>query len=201
MSEAQHLVEQASHGDPIAVQALLERYLPGLRAFIRLRVGEVIREKESTSDLAQSVCLEVLAHMDRFQYRGEVGFKNWLFTTALRKIANRYKYYGADKRDVAREVSAVTPPGSSGSAANLLECYHSFYTPSQDAMQREEVARIEGAFDQLPENYREVITLSRVVGLSRAEIAAELNTTEDTVRGLLSRALSRLSTILDRPTG
>jgi RNA polymerase sigma-70 factor (ECF subfamily) len=156
-------------------------------------VGEVIREKESTSDLAQSVCLEVLAHMDRFQYRGEAGFKSWLYTTALRKIANRYKYYGAEKRDAAREVAPAP-----ASAASLLDCYQSFCTPSQDAIQREELARIESAFDQLPENYREVITLSRVVGLSRAEIATELGTTEDAVRGLLSRALSRLSTILDR---
>jgi RNA polymerase sigma-70 factor, ECF subfamily len=134
--------------------------------------------------------------MDRFQYRGEAGFKSWLYTTALRKIANRYKYYGAEKRDVGREVAAAP---SSASAASLLDCYHTFYTPSQDAIQREELARIESAFDQIPDNYREVITLSRVVGLSRAEIAAELGTTEDAVRGLLSRALSRLSTILDRP--
>src|SRR5262245_27647246 len=171
------LVEQARQGDRPAVHTLLERYLPGLRAFIRLRTGALIRDKESTSDLAQSVCREILAHMDRFQYRGEAGFKNWLYKTALRKISNRYKYYGAEKRDAAREVAGRSPGrGSAESTAQLLDCYQTFWTPSQDVAQKEELARIEAAFDQLPDNYREVITLSRVVGLSRAEIAAELET-------------------------
>src|SRR5262245_37283665 len=177
MSDAtKALIQSAAEGSAASVDTLLARYRRGLRAFIRLRSGAAVRAKESTSDLAQSVCREVLERLDRYQYQGEEGFKYWLYTTALRKIADRYKYYGAEKRDAAREVAAAT--GSTDSAASLLDCYQSFCTPSQDAMQREELARIEGAFDQLPENYREVITLSRVVGLSRAEIAAELATTE-----------------------
>jgi len=59
--------------------------------------------KESASDLVQSVCLEILQHLDRFRYRGEAGFKHWLYTTALRRIVNKHEFNTAAKRDVRRD--------------------------------------------------------------------------------------------------
>ena len=188
------LIDQASHGEAQALDELLGRYLPGLRAFIRLRAGALVRAKESTSDLAQSVCREILQHMDRYQFQGEANFKHWLYTTALRKIANRHEYYGADKRDPAKEVGG-SPSASDGP---VLECYRSFYTPSEHAMMREELARVEQAFERLPEDYREVIVLARVVGLSRAEIAEKMGRTEGAVRTLLSRALAELAELVTK---
>ena len=51
-------------------------------------------------------------------------------------------------------------------------------TPSQIAVAGElrEAARV--AIDALPDDYREVIVLSRVVGLDRAEVAAQMERTE-----------------------
>ena len=59
--------------------------------------------------------------------------------------------------------------------------------------------RIERAFEQMPEEYREVITLAHLVGLSRAEIAQQLGKSEGAVRVLLHRALARMSSILSGP--
>jgi DNA-directed RNA polymerase specialized sigma24 family protein len=42
-----------------------------------------------------------------------------------------------------------------------------------------------------------VLTLSRVLGLSNAQIAVELGKSDGAVRTLLSRALVRLSALLD----
>lgn len=192
------LIGEASHGEAQAIDVLLSRYLPGLRAFIRLRAGALVRNKESTSDLAQSVCREILQHMERFQFHGEANFKHWLYTTALRKICNRYEYYGAGKRDVAKEI-AVEPAAGSQDDGQVLECYRSFYTPSEQAMMREELARVEQAFEKLPDEYREVIVLARVVGLSRAEIAEQMGKTEGAVRTLLSRALAELAEMVTKP--
>jgi RNA polymerase sigma-70 factor (ECF subfamily) len=155
-----------------------------------------MRAKESTSDLAQSVCREVLEHLDRYQYQGEEGFKYWLYTTALRKIADRHKYYGAEKRDAAREVQ----PAEHSAAANidqLIDCYRSVFTPSQNAMRREDIERLEAAFDQLPEDQREVISLAHIVGLSRAEIAERMGRTDGAVRTLLWRGLATLAELVD----
>ncbi|MCA8975247.1 MAG: hypothetical protein KDC98_11025, partial [Planctomycetes bacterium] len=61
MSDHRDLVDSASHGDPQAVEELLVRHLPRLRAFVRLRSPFALRARESCSDLVQSVCREVIA--------------------------------------------------------------------------------------------------------------------------------------------
>ncbi len=52
-------------GDPESIEALLAEHLPGLRAYVRLRMGPDLRAKESASDLVQSACCEILEHSDR----------------------------------------------------------------------------------------------------------------------------------------
>ena len=102
-SSSPDLLRQASGGDDAALGELLARHLPGLRAYVRQRTGQAIRARESVSDLVQSVCREVIQHADRFQYGGEVGFKPWLYKTALRKIANRLLGAGDPAVDEMRE--------------------------------------------------------------------------------------------------
>jgi len=191
MEESHKLVERAQHGDESAMEVLIARYLPGLLAYVRLRAGPLVKAKESASDIVQSVAREVIENFDRFQYRGEPGFKRWLYATALRKLCDRDKYYRAHKRDAARE-----QPGELDEAI-LLQQYRSFYTPSRQASAREELQRVEQAFEQLPESMQEVIVLAKIVGLSRGEIATQLGKTDVAVRAMLARALSRLSEMLD----
>jgi RNA polymerase sigma-70 factor (ECF subfamily) len=192
MSESARLLREASGGNPAAMAELLARHLPGLHAFVRLQAGEAIRRKESISDLVQSVCREVLENAAEFQYRGETQFRQWLFTTALRKIIDRDRYYRAEKRDAARE----QPFADDGSNADLLACYGTFCSPSQDAIAHEELARIEAAFGRLADDQREVLIQARIIGLSNAQIAEQIGRTEDAVRALLGRALARLATLL-----
>ena len=195
MESEEHLVTQASHGDEIAVESLLARHLPGLRAFIRLRAGKLIRAKESCSDLVQSVAREALMDLDGFEYRGEKAFRQWLYKRGLHKIINRAEYYQAEKRAAAREIpmqGTNTSPGE-----DLLACYANFGTPSREAMGAEAMLRLEEAMDQLPEDYREAITLHRLVGLSQKEIAETMGRSEGAVRNLIYRGLARLTVMMD----
>ena len=182
--------EVARSRDPGAVDALLQRHLPGLRAFVRLRVTAALRAKESCSDLVQSVCKDLLQNIDHFEYQGEAPFKGWLFTSALNKIREHERYFSREKRDVNREVRL-----SDAEARSLADCYASCMSPSCEAMVHEKIALIEVAFDRLPEDYREVLTLKRCAGLNHAEIARIMGRSEGAVRTLLSRALTRLSGI------
>ena len=188
------LAERAAAGDREAVDRLLERHLPELRAFVRLRAGEALRARESTSDLVQSTCREVLVHMDRFRFPDDHAFRRWLLTTAQRKIADRVDHYTALKRDARRE----TPLASEGGAddGRLLACYGRFSTPSHQAVVADEVQRIERAFDQLTDEQREVVTLAHVAGLSRREIAEQLGKSENAVRIVLHRALARVADLV-----
>jgi RNA polymerase sigma-70 factor (ECF subfamily) len=187
------LVTHASQGDAEAMDALLERHLPGLRAYVRLHAGPLLRQRESCSDLAQSVCREVLQAMRGFEYRGEAPFCKWLYQKALSKLQMRQRYYLADKRSPARERALADEGGT-----QLREIYASICSPSQVAIRNEDLALLEATFDQLPDDYRKVISLAHIVGLAHAEIAEEMGRSEIAVRSLLHRALARLGWLLHR---
>lgn len=166
------------------METLVARFLPALRAFVRLRMGPELRAKEESCDIVQSVAREVLDHAERFQHGGESGFRDWLFTTAHRKVVNHLVHWRAQKRSSGRD--AVLPEELAGLVP----------TPSRHASAREELAAVEGAFDSLSEEQREVVTCSRLLGLSHAEIAQRLDKTEVAVRKILSRGLARLAAVL-----
>ena len=197
--DSRELAEDAAAGDAGAVEELLARHLAELRAFVRLRAGPLVRARESSSDLVQSVCRDVLSNMERFRHPSDNAFKRWLFKTAVRKIHDRREYYLAEKRDALRSVPIAetgdeAPGGIRGS--QLVDLYRTFTSPSHRAMVGDEIARVESAFDQLTEEEREVVTLAHLVGLSRAEIADQLERSEGAVRVLLHRTLAKLADLL-----
>jgi RNA polymerase sigma-70 factor (subfamily 1) len=177
------------------IERLLEEHLGSLRAFLRLRAGAGVRARLGHSDLVQSVCREVLQSKERIEFQGDAAFRSWLYTAALRKLVEHDRRLHAEKRDVRREI-AVDAEG--GIDAALVQGYATVTTPSLVAMGNEGAAKLEEAFDELSEEHREVITLARVVGLSHAEIAAQLGKNEEACRQLLRRALVRLSMALEK---
>lgn len=192
MDDTQRLAELAARGDTDALGKLLDRHLPSVRAFVRAHMGPHLRARESSSDLVQSVCRELLTHQERFQHPGEHGFEAWLYTTARRKIANRARDLGRDKRDAQREVGGLEASAIDGLGA----AYARMSSPSGNALRREEIAQLEAAIDQLPDEQKEVLTLAHLAGLSRAEIGAHMGKTEEAVRALLHRAKARLSILM-----
>lgn len=196
---AQDLLARAAAGDAAAKERLLIGNLPRLEAYLRLQAGAAVRRKESIRDLVQSVCLEVLRDLPEFEFRGEAQFRHWLCKHALHKLINKREYYGAGKRDIARERSAARRAADSD--ASVLECYATLCTPSRVASGEEQLRRFEAAFDALPDDYKEAIALSRIVGLEYPEIAAQLQRSEGAVRNLVYRGLAKLSAVLQPPDG
>lgn len=187
-------IAAARRGEARAVDSLFARNMPPLVAFIRARAGKAIAARESAVDIAQSVFREVLQDVDNIELKGEGAFRNWLFMQATRKVLDRAKFHGRDRRAAAKEV----PIPEVGPAADaLLACYASIATPSQHAAAKEELARFEAAVQELPEAQRDAVTMSRLMGLDYAQIAQQMNTTESAVRGLVARGLAALSSQLD----
>lgn len=174
---------------PPDVPALIAAHLPALRAFVRLNVDSFLRERESCSDLVQSVCKDLLGRHGTFEWRDPRAFRNWLYTAVLNKIRDHERWFHAEKRDPAREVRL-------DDAGDLARCYSSVLSPSQHAIAKERAELLERAFERMPESYREVLTLSRILGQSHEEIAESLGKTATNVRVLLCRALARLTTVL-----
>ncbi|MBL8729258.1 MAG: sigma-70 family RNA polymerase sigma factor [Planctomycetes bacterium] len=184
------LVAAAAQQDRAAVEQLLVRHLPGLEAFVRLRMGPALRGLATAPDLVQSVCRDVLGDLDGFEFRGEAPFRAWLYVCAENKLREKHRFHHRDKRDVA---AAVPLPD----ASTFLPAYRTLCTPSRDVEMRETIRRIEAAFDQLPDDYREAVTLHKLCGLSHREIAERMQRSEGAVRNLVYRGISRLALLVD----
>lgn len=184
---------RAQQGDRQAQGALLEEHLDGLRAFVRLKSGRLLRDRISASDLVQSACRDALQGLERVECADEAAFRAWLYRVALHKVLAQVDRVTAQRRDARREVAFDALPDPEG----LLQCYGVVCSPSRDAIAQEEVARIEAAFDQLSEEQREVLLMARLEGRPHRDIATELGKSEAAVRQLLSRARARLGLILD----
>ncbi|MCP3915265.1 MAG: sigma-70 family RNA polymerase sigma factor [bacterium] len=157
--------------------------MPGLAAYVRLNAGAELRARESTLDIVQSACREVLERLPKFRiYRDEVDFKRWLYRTVQRKIVARARKAVLPMRSLTEKEAEVVLDGCSG-----------FFSPSRQAAAREELTRVEEAFRQLPDDYREVIVQAHILGRSRSEIAADSGRSPGAVRALLCRAVARLA--------
>lgn len=181
--------EQARRGDGAALERLVASYLPQLHAFVRVRLGGRVRARESSMDIVQSACRELLTDPSRHEFRGEERFRGWLFTTALNKLREKYRFHGRDRRSPEHEQEL--------DADDLLPAAH-FLTPSVDAIGRETALALDAAMQALSEEHREVITMARIVQLPHAAIAELMGRSEEAVRQLLVRALRRLADELRR---
>lgn len=188
--EVAGLVGQATSGDPAALHALLERYLPDLDGYVRRHTGAQLAQKESRSDLVQSVCREVLEDLagGGFEWRGEAPFRQWLYQAALNKIQGKARFHGAQRRALDRE----QPLSEAGAQLDVQR------TPSMSAADAEERERFRRALAQLPDAQRQIVEWSHFEGLPHKQIAERLGVTEAHSRVLLSRALAQLAKIATR---
>lgn len=193
---SRELIEQARAGDPGARESLVEAHLGALRAFVRLRLGAALRRRETSLDLVQSVVREALEDLTRFEYRGEQSFRQWLLRRAENKIRDRARFWRRDRRTSERETT-VDGARDDGDSREVEEQLTTFFTPSRHASAREELERVERAFRELPDDWRSVILMARVLGMSHEEIGREIGRSALATRTLLCRALARLTTLME----
>lgn len=184
------LYERGTTGDAASLDALLARYMPQLHAYVHVRLSADVRARESSMDVVQSLCRDLLGERGKFEFRGEERFRAWLFTAALNKMRDKHKFHRVAGRDVRREAAAMNDLH-----ATLAQ---SLLTPSQDAIASEASRGLVAAMASLSEDHREVITLARIVKLPHRVIAEVMERSEPAVRQLLGRALFELSEELRR---
>jgi RNA polymerase sigma-70 factor (ECF subfamily) len=187
------LVTRAAAQQADAIEQLLVQHLPGLQAWLRLRMGPLLRARETPEDLVQSVAREVLGDLGRFEWRGEAAFRHWLYVKAQRKLIDRARFVAASCRRPDKE-QPLDALATGAAIAGMLPGV----TPSAAAIAEEEIVRIEGAFAELPSDHQEAISLHRLCGMDYAEIAVRMQRSEGAVRNLVYRGLSKLLLRLGR---
>lgn len=189
---SQVLLQEFRGGDNRAGDQLLRRYQPWLRFLACREVDTRYRGKFDASDIVQQALLEAVRDMSQFRGQTEEEFRAWLRTILAHVLAHEFRRYrGTQKRDVTQEVSLNH--SLQHSSAWLSEALAGSVTsPSLQAARNEEELRLADVLTRLPDDYREVILLRNLEGLSHEEVARRMGRGVGAVRMLWVRALARL---------
>ncbi len=186
------LLHQARSGNSDQLGRLLEMYRHYLRLLARVEIGRNLQAKLDASDLVQDTLLEAHRNFPKFRGAGETQFVCWLRQIMAASLANLLRrYLGTQGRDVRLERDLAVHLDQS---SRLLDrgLVAPISSPSQQASRREQVVLLADALALLPEDYREVIVLRHLEGLSFAEVGQRMGRSLDSVEKLWVRGLARL---------
>jgi RNA polymerase sigma-70 factor (ECF subfamily) len=169
------LLDRARAGDREALETLLRVEDSRLRDWLRTRMGARLRRRLGEDDALQETYARAVESFASFEDRGEGSLFRWLCSIGEHVILK------------AAEVERRKP---------LLTLRHEVeargITGSHAARREERFERLQSAVDGLPDDYRTVVRLARIEGVSVAEIARRMGRSPAAVSMLLSRALRKL---------
>lgn len=192
----QILVEQAQGGDRDALNQLCNRYLQRVFAAVRIRLGAKLRRRVESCDIVQSVMMEAVRGIDRFEFRTEGAFLNYLNKLVENRIRDKADHWAAQKRNPDREVSVYGARSQDAAIPLDIPEDSGALTPSRVLSLKEDLSRLETAMDLLAEKsteYWDLVVAVKIEGRTYREIAEETGTSEDAVRMRLKRATVALA--------
>ena len=191
--KTQHLVTLAREGDETALNQLCRVYAARVLWLVRLRMGKELRSRLESMDVVQDVLIYAVRDLGDFTYKTEGDFVRWLSGVVENRLRDNLDKLHADKRDIRKEVrlnsDRIATENSIVGAAEPIDTK----TPSAIMSKSEDFDRLAKAIDTLKPEYREVIVLTKIEGLSYQEIGDKLGKSADAVRMLVSRAMGALS--------
>jgi RNA polymerase sigma-70 factor (ECF subfamily) len=173
--EVLQLLERARGGDREAFEGLVSPLRVELLQRIRLKIGASLRENLEPEDVLQEVQLRALHSISRFRWQGDGSFEAW-----LDGIAANFILHSAKAHRRRREFQIVREPCASDPS------------PSHKERRNERFERLKKSVEELPEDYRVAMRLSRIEGLSIRDTAKRMGRSESAVKNLLFKAMKRL---------
>lgn len=191
--QTQRLVMLAQDGDKAALDQLCKTYNDRILRIIRMRMGPELRSKLQSMDLVQDAFISAIRGLDNFTYKNEGDFMRWVSKIAENRIRDNIDNLHAKKRDIRKETPLNNNRSDTQDSYIGMTGPVDTTTPSIIMSKREDLNKLEKAMDKLKPEYREVITLTKIEGLTYKEAAEKLGKGPDAVRMLLSRAMTALS--------
>ncbi|TAG09729.1 MAG: sigma-70 family RNA polymerase sigma factor [Verrucomicrobia bacterium] len=180
----QDLIIRSQQGDTRAFDALILKYGDKLYGL----VYNMTCHKEDTHDLLQDIFARAYRSLDKF--RGHASFYTWLYQIAVNQTLNflkkRKRRTGISLNDL--DASAWLEPAL---VDNAIES-----NPERQSQLHHLQRKLNEAMTKLSEPHRLVVTLFDIQGMSHAEIAKVLSTSEGTIRSRLHYAHLQLQSTL-----
>ena len=164
--------------DPQARDVLLARIRDMAVRYCRVRLGRFGAE-DTAQDVAQEVCMAVVAALPTYQERG-LPFEAFVYTITSRKLVD------AQRAAMRGPVPVADIPDGPDDAPS----------PESVAVMRDDAATAMTLMRRLPGQQREILTLRVAVGMSTDETAAALGMSTGAVRVAQHRALTKLRALI-----
>jgi RNA polymerase sigma-70 factor (ECF subfamily) len=144
---------------------------------------------EEAADLTQETFISAYKGFDRF--RGDSKVYTWLYQIAINHCRNRLRQRG---RARAMQIESLDQPlhGEDEDRSLRREVPDLTHAPQTVLEEKEMRQKILQAVESLPQEYREVMILREIQGLSYNEIADVTRLSLDNVKTRLSRARAML---------
>jgi RNA polymerase sigma-70 factor (ECF subfamily) len=164
------LAVRAKDGDPLALEALVQRHEPRVRRL----AAYLLDDPQDAEDAAQEALAKVLTRID--QFRGESRFATWLYSL----VTNTCRDLGERQRRRRHQPLEAAPETSSAMG------------PFDVACQREQRAQLAREMGGLSHDQRHVMVMKDVLALSYEEIAEVLDMPVGTVKCHAHRGRARM---------
>jgi RNA polymerase sigma-70 factor (ECF subfamily) len=189
--DAERLIVEA-RGDAAALGGLLEQYRHYLRLLARVEIGRRLQGKVDASDVVQECFLDAHRYFPSFRGGSEAQLVQWLRGILAGTLANQVRrYLGTRARDVRLERDITADLDQSSQALGRVPA-DPHTSPSQQAAAGEQALLVAQALGKLPDDYRTVVVLRHLEGLTFPEVAERMGRSVDSVEKLWLRGMARL---------
>ncbi len=184
------LVQRVRSGDQRAFKQLVERYQ---RKVYAVAYG-MLKDKEEAKDVTQEAFIKVYRYLDHF--KGDASFYTWLYRITSNICIDAMRRKNASKADGHAEFDEAVRMDTS--EANLGALGSKLGTNPQKSMLRKELAeKIAAAFQEIPEEHRNILLLREVEGMSYDDLARTLQIPKGTVMSRLFHARLKMQKVLN----
>ena len=172
------LLRRARDGEDLALERLIERYLPPFRIWASRRFPRWARDGLDTDDLVQDTLLQTVRHVRDFKPRHDGAFLAYLRQALRNRIRDEIRRAQRPGRPVT--LDSMEPDGRP--------------SPLQETIGHEVLERYEAALARLDEADREAILVRMELKQSWEEVATVLDKpSADAARKATGRALRKLA--------
>lgn len=191
------LVAKIRTGDAEALAKYIDRRKPQLMAYIVRQLGTALKRKLEPDDVLQELSADAVRSIPEMQLGDREPF-SWLCQLAQRRIIDAHRhFYGAQKRDAAREIGIGGGAGSDSREAGFMNLLVASMTTASQAFSRNaKEARLQEALISLGPEQQEVLKLRYVDGLPSKEIAEKVGKSDAAIRVMLTRCVKKLQEML-----
>lgn len=175
MTDEKRLIKRAQRGDTAAFEELVTAHEARIYSLCLRMTGN----REDAYDLTQESFLKIWRKLDSFNQ--DASFGTWAYRLASNTCIDFLR-----KEKKHQDVPLFSEDDDGEETQLLLPDLR--YDPEAIVQQRDLRASLEAALESLEPQYRQILTLRELCGLSYSEIGSQLQLKEGTVKSRLARA-------------